>query len=98
MAFAGCGGVGGSLEIADTSSQSTATGNVVVSVLVENTGDSEDSATLQSQVDVQGGDTYTDRRDISVPGGGSNSYDFEFDIAIDESLEASEYEYSASFV
>lgn len=83
----------GGLEITDTESENTAFGNVVVHVMVQNTASSSKSATLVGQVDVEGGDTYTDQRDISVMGEDSNSYELEFDI--DFSLSASSYHYSA---
>jgi hypothetical protein len=83
------------LEITDTDAQTTTFGNVRVGVMVANRGEKSGSATLVGQVDVQGGDTYTKRRDISVPAGDSNSYTLEFDIDLTESLSADRFQYSA---
>ena len=96
--LAGCsgsGGLGGGLSIDDTSAETTAFGNVVLTVAVSNTSGSSKTGTLIGQVDISGGDTYTENREISVAGDGSNTYELEFDIDISESLSASEYEYSA---
>jgi|GEM_PF-773389 hypothetical protein len=91
----GGGGIGGGLTVDDTSAETTAFGNVVLSVAVSNTSGSSNSDTLIGQVDMTGGDTYTERRDITVDGEQSNTYELEFDIDFSESLSASEFEYSA---
>jgi len=91
--LAGC--ISSGLQVEDTDARVTTFGNVIVRVLVANDSSSSKSATLIGQVDVKGGDTYTQRRDISVTGDGSNTYDLEFDIAMSDSLSASEFEYSA---
>ncbi|MFC6766472.1 hypothetical protein [Natrinema soli] len=98
--LAGCsgsdvGGIGGGLTVDDTSAETTTFGNVVLSVAVSNTSGSSKSDALIGQVDMTGGDTYTERRDITVDGEQSNTYELEFDIDFSESLSASEFEYSA---
>lgn len=101
--MAGCSELGEStglveqsdLQISDTEAQSTTFGNVRLGVMVVNRGEKSGSATLVGQVDVQGGDTYTNRREITVAAGDSNSYMMEFDIDFSESLSAEKYQYSA---
>ena len=98
--LAGCsgsggGGIVGGLTIDDTSAETTAFGNVVLTVAISNTSGSSKTSTLIGQVDVSDGDTYTENREITVPGDDSNTYELEFDIDFSESLSASEYEYSA---
>lgn len=83
------------LEITDTDAQATTFGNVRLGVMVVNRGEKSGSATLAGQVDVQGGDTYTKRREITVSAGDSNSYTLEFDIDFAESLSADRFQYSA---
>lgn len=91
--LAGC--LGGGLEIDDVDARTTSFGNVILTVAVSNGNGSSEDGTLVGQVDMSGGDTYTERRDVTVTGDGSNTYELEFDIAISESLSAAEYEYSA---
>lgn len=98
--LAGCSGdgdvaLGGGLTIDDTSAETDAFGNVVLTVAVSNTSGSSKSSTLIGQVDISEGDTYTETRDISVAGEDSNTYELEFDIDFAESLSANQYEYSA---
>lgn len=89
------GGIAGGLSVDSVDSQVTAFGNVVLTVTVSNDSDSSKSKTLMGQVDVSGGDTYTKRRDITVSGSSSNTFELEFDIAASESLSADRYEYTA---
>jgi len=95
VGLAGCGSPGG-LEIADTEAQGTALGNIEVTALVENTAGSSQDGELVTQVDIEGGDTYTERESVTVAGDSSNSYTHTHDIAVSESLSAERYEYSAS--
>ncbi|WP_152422585.1 hypothetical protein [Natrinema pellirubrum] len=100
-AIAGCsgsgngGGIGGGLSVDNVDSQTTSFGNIVLTVSVSNSSDSSKSNTLMGQVDISGGDTYTNRRDITVSGDSSNTFELEFDIDFSESLSTSEYEYNA---
>lgn len=96
-ALAGCSssGLGGGLSIENVNAESTSFGNVVLTVSVSNSSSSSKSSTLLGQVDVTGGDTYTKRREITVTGDGSSTFELTFDIALSESLSATEYEYSA---
>lgn len=91
----GTGGIGGGLSVESVDSQTTSFGNVVLTVSVANSNSSSKSSTLMGQVDVSGGDTYTKRRDITVTGDSSNTFELEFDIALSESLSADQYEYTA---
>lgn len=96
-ALAGCSssGFGGGLSIETVEAESTSFGNVVLRVSVSNSSGSSKSSTLLGQVDVTGGDTYTKRRDITVTGDSSTTFELTLDIALSDSLSASEYEYSA---
>ncbi|WP_256393592.1 hypothetical protein [Natronoarchaeum rubrum] len=98
--LAGCsdspgGGLGGGLEVTDVQSSTTLAGNVDLSVQVSNTSSDSASATLYGEVDIEGGDTYTESRSVTVSPDGSNSYELSFDIDFSESLSASSYEYQA---
>lgn len=95
IGIAGCGAIGG-LEIADMDSQTTALGNIEVLALVENTGGSSQDGELVTQVDIDGGDTYTEREVVTVAGDSSNSYTHSHDISFSASLSAERYEYSAN--
>lgn len=94
-AIAGCAGGGSSLSVEDIQAQNTSFGNVIVAVLVANDGSESGSGTLIGQVDMDGGDTYTESRSITVASGDSNTYELEFDIDLGESLSGGSYEYSA---
>ncbi len=91
----GTGGIGGGLSVESVNAQTTSFGNVVLTVSVSNSNSSSKSSTLVGQVDVSGGDTYTERREITVTGDSSSSFELEFDIAISESLSSDQYEYDA---
>jgi len=98
--LAGCsdspgGGLDGGLEVTDVQSSTTLAGNVDLSVQVSNTSSESASATLYGEVDVDGGDTYTESRSVTVSPDGSNSYELSFDIDFSESLSGSSYEYEA---
>jgi len=96
--LAGCsalGQLGEPLEITDAETESTALGNVIANVTIENTISETHSGTLIGQVDVDGGDTYTESRQITVPGDETNSYRLEFDIDVRDSLSGSQYQFSA---
>jgi len=96
VGLAGCGGFLGGLEVASVESRTTALGNVEVSVVVENTSGSSQTGELVTQVDVEGGDTYTERQEVTVPGNAENSYAVTHDLSLSESLTADSYEYNAS--
>lgn len=95
--LAGCSEVAddvtGGLEIADTQSGTTAFNNIRVVVLVQNTASGSRSGTLIGQVDIEGGDTFTERRSITVPGEGSNSYELGFDIDLSDQISGGQYRY-----
>lgn len=94
----GCSQVTGGLEVSSTDSRTTAFGNVEVLAVVENTSGDTKSGTLQTQVDIQGGDTYTERENITVMGESSNSYTITHDVGLGDSLSAESYEYSAEIL
>jgi len=90
----GCSQLSGGLEIADASIASPVAGTIRMTVVVENTTPFSKSATLISRVDVDGGDTYTKRREITVPEDASRSYEFEFDADPDAMADGG-HEFSA---
>lgn len=94
LVLAGCSSVFGGLEIVESNSEVTNFGNIVVRVLVNNSGSSSATATLVGQVDIQDGDTYTESRSITVLGGESNTYILRFDISLGDTLSGNMYEYS----
>lgn len=89
------GEVTGGLEITTIDSEDTSFGNIIVGVRVENTARELKSGTLITQVDVEGGDTYTERREISVPGESENTYTNKHDISVETSLSEFRYTYDA---
>jgi len=89
------GGNTGSLSVTDKSSDTTAFGNVVVRAVVANSGENAKSGTLVGQVEIEGGDTYTKRRNITVQGGHSSGFELKFDIDFGESLSGAKYRYNA---
>lgn len=94
-AVAGCSsGIGGGLSVETVNARSTSFGNIVLTVSVSNSSGSSKSRTLIGQVDVSGGDTYTKRRTITVTADSSNTFELTFDIALSESVSASQYDYS----
>ncbi|MDF9745353.1 hypothetical protein [Natrinema salsiterrestre] len=96
-ALAGCSeslsGVTGGLEIENVDSRTTSLGDIVLTVTITNDSGSSKSSTLIGQVDISGGDTYTKRRDVTVTGDSSNTFDLGFDISFSDSLSANQYEY-----
>lgn len=96
--LAGCAGSGlgeSSLEVSDVDAHNTSFGNVIVRAMVVNNSSDSLSGTLYGEVDVQGGDTYTRTRPVTLAPNDSSSYKLEFDINISESLSGGSYEYSA---
>lgn len=92
LILAGCSSVFGGLEIVEFNSEVTSFGNIVVRVLVNNSGSSSAGARLVGQVDIQDGDTYTESRNITVLGGESNTYILRFDISLGDTLSGERYE------
>lgn len=95
VALAGCSSVTGGLKVQGVDAAGTAFGNVNMAVQVENTASDSKSGTLVGQVDMNGGDTYTEQRSITVNGGTSNTFELSFDIGLDDSISSGSYEYSA---
>lgn len=97
-ALAGCSGrlraVTGGLKIENVDSRTTSLGDIVLTVTITNDSGSSKSSTLIGQVDISGGDTYTQRRDVTVTGDSSNTFELGFDVALSESLSANQYEYN----
>lgn len=83
------------LQITGTDSRGTSFGNIELGVRVENTSSDTQSGTLVGQVNVDGGDTYTQSRSITVPGGQANTYTLGIDIPISRSLAGGSYTYDA---
>ncbi|MXR50282.1 hypothetical protein GRX03_01480 [Halovenus sp. WSH3] len=97
VAVAGCSDAvdeatgGPDLEVTDISSETTTFGNVRLGIRVVNNGNEAGTNTLVGQVDIQGGDTYTQRQSITVNADSGNDFTMEFDIDISESLSGSRY-------
>lgn len=101
--LAGCAGVledaedavNGKLEVTATDARTTGFGNVEVGAQVRNTGSDSKSGTLVAQVDLEGGDTLTERESVTVPGDQSRSYTVGIDVPVSDSLRGSQYRYDA---
>jgi len=101
--FSGCAGileeadetVNGELKVTSRDARNTNFGNVEVGAQVRNTGSDSKSGTLVVQVDVQGGDTFTKRTSVTVPGDQSRSFTQTVDLPISDSLSGSQYRYDA---
>lgn len=94
VGFAGCSALGG-LEVESVNAQTTTFGNVKLQVVVANNSSDTESGTLVGQVDIKGGDTYTEQQSVTVPGNAANSYTLSFNIGLGDSLTADSFEYSA---
>lgn len=98
-ALAGCsgtgGGIDGGMEVTGVDASNTLAGNVELNVTVSNTSSESASGTLYGEVDVEGGDTYTESRSITVSPDGSNSYTLGVDVSASDSLSGASYEYRA---
>lgn len=92
-ALAGC--LGGGLEVESVTSRDTVAGNVIVTARVTNDSSSPESGTLLAEVDVQNGEMYTHRKDITVDGDGSETFEIKFDIPMGDSLSGFQYDYDA---
>lgn len=88
-------GGGSNLEVTEVESQVTGWGDVQLSISVENTGSESESGTLYGQVDVQGGDVYSESQQITVPAGETNQYTIDVPIEFQDSLGAEGYQHSA---
>lgn len=94
-ALAGCAATDGlSAEVIRTTT--TTFGRLVMRVEVWNTAESSKSGTLVGEIDMQEGKTYTQRREVTVPGGELDSYELEFDIAMSTPLTGGQYQATAS--
>lgn len=87
--------LGSSLEVSDTDSSTTMGGNIRLRAMVVNDSSDSASGTLYGEIDVQGGDTYTKTRGVTISPNRSNSYDLKFDIRLSESISGARYEYTA---
>lgn len=85
----------GGLEVTGVDASMTGFGNVEMTVRVENGASSSQSGTLVGQVDLDGGDTFTERKEITVQSDRRNTFEFEFDIPISDSLSGGQYTYDA---
>lgn len=86
---------GGGLSVADARTELTDGGNVLGIVTVENTDSETRSGTLLGQLDFENADVYTQRREVTVPGDRSNTYELEFAIEDPASLQGEPYTFSA---
>lgn len=83
------------LRVYAMDAETTAFGNIVMAVGVENRGSARGSEMLWGEVDIEGGDTYQKSQQISVGPQESKRFEFDFDIDLSESLSGSSYSYDA---
>lgn len=82
----GClGGFGAQsdLRVTDIDGDWTEGGTLEIQVTVLNAGSAGGTGTVVVQADVDGGDTYTDRRDVTLPAGGSETFSVAFEPPAD---------------
>jgi hypothetical protein len=72
------------LRVTEIDGDWTESGTLEILVTVRNAGSVEGTGTVVVQADVDGGDTYTDRRDVTLPAGGSETFSVEFEPPADE--------------
>lgn len=83
------------LNIEDTDARNTSAGNLEIGALVENSAPDTKSKTLVGQVDIEGGDTYSSRTSITVPGNDTRTYTMTVDIPVSRSISGGRYQYDA---
>lgn len=89
--IAGCsGGVGGGLEIAAQDADTTAFGNVVITVTVENTAQEPREGSVFCEVDV-GGRVYEQSEFVTVGSESRTTIQLEYDIPLSDYGEGGEY-------
>lgn len=64
-------------------------------VTVSNVGEAEGSGTLFVEAEVEDGSTYTDRREVTLAGGASETYTVAFDVPAEEAEGAGGFDVSA---
>ena len=82
LATAGClGSVGGGsdLRVTEIDGDWAERGTLEIEVTVRNAGSAEGSGTVVVWVEVDGDDTYTDRRDVTLPPGGTETFSVVFE-------------------
>lgn len=94
--LAGCV-AGSGMDIEDVDTRTTTFGNIIVAVLVVNRTDEKQSETIVAEVDIDGGNLYTERKTVSLPPNTKDKVEIKFDIDLSESLSATRYEYNAEF-
>lgn len=93
-ALAGCAGVAG-MELENVDSRSTAFGNIIISAVVVNRSESQQTKTILAEVDVEGGHLYTRRKRVTLEPRTKRTVELKFDIDMSESLSGGRYKYRA---
>lgn len=81
------------LNIADVESQTTVTGGIELIVAVENAGSSREDGVLAGEVDIQGSDTLTETRNISVGAESVNTFTLSFSPDVSDRVSSSQFSY-----
>lgn len=81
--LAGCSGVGGGLEIAAQDADTTAFGNLEITVTVENTADDSQSGVLTCEAKV-GGRVYEESAEVALAGGSSEVVELSIDVPLSD--------------
>ena len=82
LATAGClGSLGGGsdLRVTEIDGDWTESGTLEIEVTVRNAGAAEGTGTVVVWVEVDGDDAYTDRRDVTLPPGGTETFSVIFE-------------------
>jgi len=86
LVAAGClgsGGDEGDLRVTDIDGDWTDRGTLEVQVTVTNLGSAEASGTVVARAELDGGETYTDRREVTLPPGRSATVAVVFEPPVD---------------
>ncbi|ELZ11572.1 hypothetical protein C479_06901 [Halovivax asiaticus JCM 14624] len=85
--------VTGGLDVTGMNARTTTFGNIELTAQVENTASDSKSGTLVGQVDLEGGDTFTEQKAITVGANRTNSFEIGIDIPVADSLSGGQYTY-----
>lgn len=82
----GNAGGGPDLQIADRDAEITTFGNVVATVTVVNEGDEAGTGEVWVEVDLNGGDSFTESEVVRVEPGTTQTYEIEVDVGVVDAL------------
>lgn len=82
--------VSGGLSVVEARGEPTTFGNAEITVTVENTASESKSGTLNVEVELDNGQTYTKSRYIRVPGESTDTFEFTIDISIVDAFSSNE--------